>query len=144
MKKIAVLLLFMAIVSCSKDAPKDYVMLKGKVENARSETLTILGKNFRKEIPVDADGSFQDTLKVTDGFHGFNDGTLQSFLYLKNGYDLQLNFDVNDFPASVRFEGDGSVTNNYLNEKLQFIEQEELNNYKAYFELEKEEFDARI
>lgn len=134
----------LGLLSCAKEAPKDYVMLNGKVENQKNSTLTIMGKNYKKEILVNEDGSFQDTLKVTNGFHGFNDGTLQSFLYLKNGYDLSLNFDVNDFPGSIRFEGNGAVTNNYLNEKLQFIEREELGNYSAYFELEKEEFDAKI
>jgi thiol-disulfide isomerase/thioredoxin len=144
MKKIAALLTGLVLLSCSEKAPKDYVMLSGKVENAQSETLTIMGRNFRKDIALNEDGSFQDTLKVNDGFHGFNDGTLQSFVYLKNGYDLKLNFDVKDFPASVVFDGDGALTNNYLNEKLQFIKREQLDNYKAFFELEKEEFDARI
>lgn len=134
----------LGLLSCADEKPKNYVMLKGKVNNFQSNTLTIMGKNYKKEITVNEDGSFQDTLKVTNGFHGFNDGKLQSFVYLKNGYDLSLNFDANEFPSSVRFEGNGAVTNNYLNEKLQFIEREELNHYRAYFELEKEDFDAKI
>ena len=144
MKRISTLLLALAIISCADQTPKDYVTLKGKVDNAQSEKLTIMGRNFRKDISVEDDGSFSDTLKVTDGFHGFNDGILQSFLYLKNGYDMELNFDVDDFPASVQFSGDGATTNNYLSEKLQFIQREQLDNYRAYFELEKEDFDARI
>ncbi len=144
MKKILLLMISLGLLSCAKEAPKNYVMLKGKVDNSQSNTLTIMGKNYKKEIVVNEDGSFQDTLKVTNGFHGFNDGKLQSFVYLKNGYDLSLNFDSNEFPNSIRFEGNGAVTNNYLNEKLQFIEREELGNYRSYFELEKEEFDARI
>ena len=144
MKKIFASLVALAILSCAEEAPKDYVTLNGKVDNAKSESLTIMGRSFRKDIPLKEDGSFSDTLKVTDGLHGFNDGTLQSFFYLKNGYDMQLTFDVNDFPESVRFKGDGSVTNNYLSEKLQFLNREKLNDYKAYFELEKDAFDARI
>ena len=144
MKRLIALSLGLNLISCAEQAPKDYVMLSGRVDNAQSETLTIMGKGFRKDIDLNEDGSFSDTLKVNDGFHGFNDGTLQSFVYLKNGYDMQLSFDVQDFPASVVFEGDGAVTNNYLNEKLQFIKREQLDNYKAFFELEKEDFDARI
>ncbi len=144
MRYFMTLFLGLALLSCADQAPKDYVSLKGKVSNARNNTLTILGKNFKKEIALKEDGTFQDTLKVTDGFHMFNDGTLQSFLYLKNGYDLSLNFDVNDFPQSVQFEGNGAVTNNYLNEKLQFIQNEGLDKYQSYFELEKEEFDVKI
>lgn len=144
MKIISALLLALTILSCTEQGPKDYVTLRGKVDNAQGENLTILGRSFRKVISLEEDGSFSDTLKVTDGFHGFNDGTLQSFVYLKNGYEMELNFDVNDFPASVEFKGDGSTTNNYLSEKMQFIQREELDNYKAYFELEKDEFDSRI
>lgn len=144
MKRLLILLISISLLSCADEKPKDYVTLEGKVNNSKSNTLTIMGKNYKKDIVVNEDGSFQDTLKVTDGFHGFNDGSLQSFIYLKNGYDLSLNFDSDEFPSSIRFEGNGSVTNNYLNEKLQFIEREELGNYSAYFELEKEDFDIKI
>lgn len=74
MKQLLTLILSVALLSCASDAPKDYVTLKGEVSNAKNDTLTIMGKNFKKEIVVNEDGSFQDTLKVTDGFHGFNDG----------------------------------------------------------------------
>lgn len=144
MKNFWILLISLALFSCADETPKNYVMLKGEIANSQSSSLTIMGKNYKKDITVNEDGSFQDTLKVTDGFHGFNDGTLQSFLYLKNGYDLSLNFDANDFPTSVRFDGNGSVTNNYLNAKLQFIKREELDKYEAYFKLEKEDFDVKI
>ena len=144
MRKLIALVIGLALVSCAEKAPKDFVALKGKVENAQSSTLTIMGKNYKKEINLNEDGSFEDTLKVSDGFHGFNEGEKQSFLYLKNGYDLTLIYNADEFPASVQFEGNGSVTNNYLNEKLQFIKDEELDNYKAYFELDQEDFDSKI
>ena len=144
MKQLLTLMIGFALLSCGNETPKDHVMLKGKIDNFKNSTLTIMGKNYKKDIALNEDGSFQDTLKVTDGFHGFNDGNLQSFIYLKNGYNLELNFDADDFPASVSFDGNGAVTNNYLNEKLKFIEDQELGNYKVYFELEQEEFDVRI
>lgn len=130
-------------MSCDKQ-PKDYVSLSGSISNSNSETITIIGKNFKKEIKVNDDGSFQDTLKVVDGFHGFNDGTIQSFIYLKNGYDIGLNFDTQDFPKSIKFKGEGSNTNNYLTKKLKFVQDEELDNYKTFFELDKVEFDNRV
>jgi thiol-disulfide isomerase/thioredoxin len=144
MKRISALLLALTFFACAEKTPKDYVTLSGVVDNAKSEKLTIMGSNFRKDIDLSEDGSFSDTLKVTNGFHAFNDGTLQSFLYLKNGYDMELSFDVNDFPSSIRFTGNGAMTNNYLSEKLRFLDREELDDYKVYFELEKDEFDARI
>lgn len=144
MKQLLVLIFSVVLLSCASEAPKDYVTLKGEVSNAKNDTLTIMGKGFKKEIVVNEDGSFQDTLKVTDGFHGFNDGVQQSFIYLKNGYNLTLNFDAEDFPSSIVFKGNGEVTNNYLNKKLQFLDREQLDNYKVYFELEKDEFDKKM
>ena len=144
MKKLLFLFAIITIVSCQKEAPKDYVTLQGKISNADNETLTILGQNFKKDILVSKDGTFSDTLKVTDGFHGFNDGLQQSFIYLKNGYDITLNYDAKDFPSSISFDGEGSGTNEYLITKLGFIEKEQLNNPKLMFELEKPEFDARM
>ena len=144
MKKLLLLFAVIAMVSCGKKAPKDYVTLQGKIQNANNETLTILGQNFKKDISVAKDGTYNDTLKVTDGFHGFNDGLNQSFIYLKNGYDVTLNFDTKDFPNSIAFAGEGSGTNDYLITKLDFIKKEHLDNPKLMFELEKLEFDERL
>ena len=81
---------------------------------------------------------------MVDGFHGFNDGKQQSFLYLKNGYDLELNFDAENFPESIEFSGEGSATNNYLGSKLQLIRDENLNNYTEIFKLEQADFNERV
>ena len=137
-------MLAVTLVSCNRQQINDYVSIKGKITNQNNETLTILGKDFKKEIKINEDGSFNDTLKVVDGFHGYNDGVLQSFIYLKNGYDLELNFDTKDFPNSITFVGRGTSTNVYLNEKIEYIKETGLDNGKLYFELEKPEFDARI
>lgn len=143
MKKILLLLITIALISCNKE-PKDYVSLKGKITNSSTEILSILGKNFKKDITINEDGTFSDTLKVVDGFHGFNDGKQQSFIYLKNGYDLTLNFDTKEFPNSVVFKGEGSGTNQYLTQKLLFIQDENLNSLKELFILDKSEFDEKI
>ena len=83
-------------------------------------------------------------MKVVDGFHGFNDGEIQAFVYLKNGYDIEMNFDTQDFPNSLSFDGTGAGTNEYLNEKVDYIQKNQLDNAKIYFELDKPEFDIRI
>jgi thiol-disulfide isomerase/thioredoxin len=145
MKKISILLLaVITLFSCKQEPPKDYVTLSGKITNKKDNKLNILGRNFQKTIEVNEDGTFKDTLKVTDGFHGFNNSNQQSFIYLKNGYDLTLNFDADDFPGSVEFSGNGSGTNQYLIDKLDFIEKQDLNNMKDIFYLDKPEFDNKI
>ncbi len=144
MKKIIILFIAIAFSSCNSQVLNDYVTIEGKIENKNNEILTILGKEFKKEIKVNADGSFKDTLKVTNGFHGYTDGKVQSFIYLKNGYDLKLKFDPLDFPGSVTFSGNGAETNQYLLGKLKFITDQDLNNSKLIFELERAEFDTRM
>jgi len=143
MKKIVLLLIAIVLFSCD-NKPKDYVTLYGKTTNFNSKAITITGKNYKKIIAVDENGNFKDTLNITAGFHRFSDNKIQSFVYLKNGYDLTLSFDANDFPNSIKFDGNGSGTNNYLTSKLKLIKEEGIDNYKTFFELSKPEFDARL
>jgi len=144
MKILITLLLTISLTSCNEPQIKDYVSIRGTITNQNNETLTILGKDFKKEIKVNEDGTYQDTLKVVDGFHGFNDGVIQAFVYLKNGYDIEMNFDAKDFSNSINFTGTGAGTNKYLNEKVAYIQENQLENAKIYFELDQPEFDERI
>ena len=144
MKLIITLLLAITVTSCGKEQIKDYVNIKGTITNQNNEIFTILGKDFKKEIKINEDGTYQDTLKVIDGFHGFNDGPAQGFFYLKNGYDFEMNFDANDFPNSIYFNGNGAGTNKYLQEKVAYIKENQLENAKIYFAMDKPEFDESM
>jgi thiol-disulfide isomerase/thioredoxin len=144
MKKIIMLLAAITLVACSEKSNNPYVTLEGNINNAELDSIVILGKNFKKSIKVNEDGSFKDTLKVVDGFHGISDGKQQGFLYLKNGYDMDMEIDMEHFPQSIVYEGEGSITNNYLGEKIQFIKDEKLTDYAAFFALEKDEFDSKL
>ena len=134
------------IMGCKEEAPKDYVTLQGKIVNKRAEKLTIMGNNnFMKEIVVNEDGTYSDTLKVNDGFHGISDGTQQSVLHLRNGYDITFNFDAENFKDSREIEGKGAGTNQYMFDKMAYIDDLDLmNNIDAIFSLERPEFDAKI
>ena len=129
--------------SC-KEEPKDYLTLHGKITEPNGTILTIEGNQFKKEIKLNEDGTFSDTLKVTDGFHGFSNQDARSFIYLKNGDNLELNFDTKDFPTSISFTGKGSITNNYLLQKIDYIKSNQLDNYKEIFKLDKPQFDAKV
>ena len=135
-----------SIMGCKEEAPKDYVTIQGKIINKRGEKLTIVGNNnFSKEILVTEDGTFSDTLKVIDGFHGISDGTQQSVLHLRNGYDITFNFDGDNFKNSIEIKGKGAGTNQYMFDKMAYIDGLDLmNNIDAIFSLEKPEFDAKI
>jgi len=138
------LLTAITLFACSEKSNNPYVTLEGNINNADLDSIVILGKNFRKSIEINEDGSFKDTLKVVDGFHGITDGKQQGFLYLKNGYDMDMEIDMEYFPQSIAYEGEGSITNNYLGEKIQFIKDEKLTDYAAFFALEKDEFDSKL
>jgi len=145
MKKILIVLLTtITLFSCTKEAPKDYVSLHGKISNSDSKTITIMGRNFQKVIPVNEDGTFKDTMKVTNGFHGFKYNSKQSTIYLKNGFDLKLNFDTKDFPKSITYAGEGSPTNEYLIMKMAYVTEKNLMNPDALLSLPKEDFEKKI
>ncbi len=111
MKKIIMLLAAITLFACSEKSNNPYVTLEGNINNADIDSILILGKDFKKSIKVNEDGSFKDTLKVVDGFHGITDGKQQGFLYLKNGYDMEIEMDMENFPESVTYQGEGSITN---------------------------------
>lgn len=142
MKKIILLFAVIAIMSC-KTEPKDYVTLNGKLKNPGAEKLTVQGRGFSKEIAVNSDGTFSDTLKVTDGVHAISNGDDRITLFLKNGYDLNLEFKGEKMSDGVLFKGEGAETNNFMENKRTFYMSDNANP-KSYFSLNKEAFDAKL
>ncbi|NEW79137.1 MAG: TlpA family protein disulfide reductase [Gelidibacter sp.] len=142
MKKIILLFAVIAIVSC-KSEPKDYVTLSGKLKTPGAEKLTVQGRDFTKEISVKSDGTFSDTLKVTDGVHAISNGDDRITLFLKNGYDLNLEFKGERLSDGVSFKGEGAETNNFMENKRTFYMSDNANP-KSYFTLDKAAFDAKF
>ncbi|TCI90166.1 TlpA family protein disulfide reductase [Tenacibaculum sp. M341] len=114
MKKIFyVLFISFAVISCKK---KDYVTLSGKITNNTSDSLLIVNADdsYRKVIIINKDGSFKDTLKIETGnFHYATEGA-SNMIYLKNGFNSKMNFDVQNFTETIQFLGDGKHENQYL------------------------------
>lgn len=142
MKKIILFFAVLAIVSC-KTETKDYVTLNGKLKTPGIEKLTVQGRGFSKEITVNSDGTFSDTLKVTDGVHAISNGNDRVTLFLKNGYDLNLEFKGENLSDGVLFKGEGAETNNFMQNKRAFYMSDKANP-KSYFTLNKEAFDAKL
>ncbi len=142
MKKIILLFTVLAIVSC-KTETKDYVTLNGKLKTPGVEKITVQGRGFSKEIAVNSDGTFSDTLKVTDGVHAISNDNDRVTLFLKNGYDLNLEFKGENLSDGVLFKGEGAETNNFMENKRSFYMSDNANP-KSYFTLDKEAFDAKL
>ena len=142
MKKIIWIFLTLLIVSC-KNEVKDYVTLKGTIKTVGVEKIVIQGRGFSKEIAVDENGVFSDTLKISEGVHAIANGNDRITLYLKNGFDLNLEFKGEKFSDGISFTGKGAETNNFMENKRSFY-MSDLANPKTYFKLDKEAYEAKV
>jgi len=91
-------------------ASAEYVTISGSISNPKSEELAILNREgFSKIITVNEDGTFSDTLKVSDDqtSYSFAHAGEYSAMFLKNGFDLKLTLNTNEFDETVKYEGIG-------------------------------------
>ncbi|MEN8766764.1 MAG: TlpA family protein disulfide reductase, partial [Polaribacter sp.] len=118
MKKLGILLLSIAILtSCAQEAPKDYAKVSGKLENNKDSLITISNRTgILKTIKINADGSFNDTLKVAkaDIYTFQTSAAKRAPLYLKNGFDIQITGDAEVFMESFTYTGTGADNSNYI------------------------------
>ncbi|WP_418603522.1 TlpA family protein disulfide reductase [Hwangdonia sp.] len=140
-KLIYVLAIAMAIVSCKKEQ-KDYVTLSGTISHKNSDSLVVRSRSYTKKINVNADGTFKDTLKVETGSYSLFDGKEQTSVYLKNGFDLQITLDTNEFDETITYSGVGAEVNNYLAQKA--LLQEQLLNDFSIYDLDSTAFDKKV
>lgn len=142
MKKIIWLFVAVLIVSC-KSEQSDFVTFNGKLKTPGVEKLLVQGKDYSKEILVSKDGSFSDTLKVSDGVYAISNNNDRLTLFLKNGYNLNINFKGEKLSDGALFTGDGAETNSFIENKRMFYVSEDANP-KAYFKLDREEYEAKL
>ena len=116
MKRLLPLCIALALFACKKEEPRDFATLTGKIENSHdSKTLKIFqGRNYEKLITIADDGSFKDTLKVTEGDYTIQHGNKYALIYLKNDNESTIHTDYETFDKSMVFGGDESDVNNFL------------------------------
>ena len=112
------LTLFSAILlfgSCSQ-APKDYTTLSGKITNVNEfKNITISNrKGYTKNIKVNDNGVFSDTLHISDGIYQFSDGNEVGKIYLKNDNTISFTLDTKAFDETLKFEGDDADQSNFI------------------------------
>ncbi|RZK09212.1 MAG: TlpA family protein disulfide reductase [Flavobacterium sp.] len=123
MKKIVFVLCAVALSNVGF-AQKKYATFEAKIENRNSDKISIIGpKKYKKEIALNKDGFFKDTLKVADGMYQFYDGAESTMLYLKNGYDLKMKLNAKEFDETIVYEGKGAKENNFLAQNALYKEQ---------------------
>lgn len=120
MKKIWLLIAFIAIVSCKNDTETAATVVSGKITNNRGSEITFKkpnNKDFKETLKVARDGSFLDTLLIETGVYTFQYGRNRTEIYVEAGSDLTINFDANNFENTLTFSGEGSEISTYLFEK---------------------------
>ena len=123
MKKIVLIVSAMILVACNTDVKNEYVTFSGQITNKNSDSIVLSAKDYSKTIKVNEDGSFSDTLSVTRGFYTFYDGGEYTRLFLKNGDDLIITLNTDEFDESIQYTGEGSLDNNFLAENARLQEQ---------------------
>lgn len=146
MKKLTLALFtLLAIASCTKEHSKEYVSLSGKLENNTDSIITISGRTgILKTISINEDGSFKDTLKVpTVDIYTFQTSSAnRAPLYLKNGFDVTIKGDAEEFMTSLKYSGAGSSNSNFIAAQLK--KSQEIGNPADIFALDEEAFDSKM
>ncbi|MDG2194045.1 MAG: TlpA disulfide reductase family protein [Polaribacter sp.] len=145
MKKLFILILVLTSLQSCKKAHHDYISFSGKIENTTDTVLTISNRAFHKKISINNDGTFDDTLKISNkDFYTLRTNTTnKSFLYLKNGFDIHLTTDNATFLESSNYTGgDGASSNNYFIAQYNFGRS--IGDPKNLFTLNKVDFESRL
>lgn len=119
MKNLLIFLCVLTIVAC-KEEPKDYVTISGKIVNQASDSIILRNQSIIKTIHVDSDGTFSDTLKIDQpDVFGFFNGDKAAPVFLRNGFDITINTDMDNLEETIKFSGSGAEHNNFLVEQMQ-------------------------
>ena len=148
MKKLSIILFgLLMMTACNQEHSKDYVTLKGNLENNKDSIISIANRQgVIKEIKITEAGSFNDTLKLKS-----NIGEIYTILisqnkrapiYLKNGYDIVLNGDAEKFMESFSFSGKGASNSNFIMAQIQ--KSQAMGNPQLILNLEKEDFRKKV
>ncbi|MEM6718094.1 MAG: TlpA disulfide reductase family protein [Bacteroidota bacterium] len=134
MRKLLLIVAGLAIISCANEPKIDYAIVSGKIENPAGKKIMIFNDNFKKEISLQDDGTFLDTLKLDSGYFTFDHGRENTKMYIQPGNDVKITLDTKQFDETLKYEGAGAGNNNYLAAK--FLESEKNNFQKMYVDEE--------
>lgn len=144
MKKLMTFALALVLFSCAKEEKPEYTVISGKLINAEEDSFRIIGNSFSKEIRLNSDGSFADTLHLDYNGVYFVRGTSvgTAYLYLEKEKNVQFEADDKKLEDIV-FTGDLAVENNYITQKSK-LSNEILGDAKSLYSLEETEFLAKL
>lgn len=121
-------------ISC-ENSGKKAIVFNGNIENSSTDSIFLIGDNnaFRKAIPINSDGLFNDTVKIdAPGYFQFYSDREFTWVYMEPGKSLSLHTDMNSFDESLKYEGTLAAENNFLAFKM-LNEQEMSGNPSNFF-----------
>ncbi len=133
------------VISCGR-LDNSFVIFSGKINNTAETIIKVSNYNneYRKTIPINSSGWFKDTLFIDkSGYYYFQIGKSYTTVKFKNGWDLHLNIDADDFFNSISYTGKGSIENNY-NVSRQKLKAKFVGVPKEYFVVPIKDFLAKI
>lgn len=122
MKHIILFISLILHISCQEK--ENSTLLSGTIKGSDMKEIELEGINYSKKIALNANGVFSDTLDLPyDGMYYLLLSDEKShYVYLENGFDLQLETNADDFINSMQFGGTGQDENNYLIQKTKLLE----------------------
>ncbi len=144
MKRLLALCIAVICFACKEEPKVDYALFSGKIENQKEEKVAILkGRETVKEIKLNEDGTFADTLKIKSGYYSLSHGRESSAFYINPGNNLNVTLDTKEFDETLKYSGKGSGNSNYLAAK--FLENENSDfDLAKVFAMEEADFLSKI
>lgn len=149
MKKFSITIALITLLfnlSCKKDKLDSFITISGIIENSTDSILTIVGGKTNKQIKLGLDGSFKDTLKVkeTKLYRMFLNRSKSGFIFLKNGYNLELSGNSDNFFYGFKYKGKeaGADSNNLLVDQHNYSKK--TGSPKSFLSLDKNNFNKKI
>ncbi|WP_047547636.1 TlpA family protein disulfide reductase [Psychroserpens sp. Hel_I_66] len=144
MKRLFVAFLAISIIACNEKPKVEYAIVTGKIENSQVKLATIDGADFKAEINIEEDGTFLDTIQITENnFYALTIGREYTPLYLIKGDSLHVDVDATKFDESLKYSGEGAVENNYLAAKM-LNESKGIENPVAFYSMEEADFKTKV
>ncbi|NVJ89782.1 MAG: TlpA family protein disulfide reductase [Flavobacteriaceae bacterium] len=147
MRKTAFIVFSLLILNSCSQEPNNYVSIQGKLSNNTDSIISISNRQgVIKKIKLNAAGEFKDTLKLTS-----EKGEIYNFatsarkaapIFLKNGFDITLNGNANDFMRSFVFSGKGASNSNFI--VAQILKNQTIGDLQQILDLEAPVFEKKI
>lgn len=116
MKKIIAFIFVLGLFACEKDSKTtEQTIISGTVTGATDGKISITGNAFEKEITLNQDGTFTDTLSLPYSGTYQIQGANQS-IYLEPNQTLNFVLDIEN-PDAITFTGDLAAENGYIVKK---------------------------